>query len=119
MASAFKALRSSLSLPRRLIPIKLSGSSSPASSRPASTQAPASAPTTATATATPEMSGSAAFFEAVKVRRSNYAITAESTIPDQKIEEILATAVKHAPSSFNSQSGRVRFLHLLLVWRTS
>lgn len=54
------------------------------------------------------MSGSAAFFEAVKARRSIYTIGSESTIPDEKIEEIIATAVKHAPSSFNIQSSRVR-----------
>lgn len=56
------------------------------------------------------MSGSAALFEAIKTRRSVYTITPESTIPDEKIEEIIATAVKHAPSSFNSQSSRVRLL---------
>lgn len=56
------------------------------------------------------MSGSAALFEAIKTRRSVYTITSESTIPDEKIEEIIATAVKHAPSSFNSQSSRVRLL---------
>ncbi|KAI0764386.1 Nitroreductase [Trametes elegans] len=56
------------------------------------------------------MSGSAAFFEAVKNRRSVYTITSESTIPDSKIEEIIATAVKHAPSSFNSQSSRAVLL---------
>lgn len=54
------------------------------------------------------MSGSAAFLEAVKARRSIYTIGSESTISDEKIEEIIATAVKHAPSSFNVQSSRVR-----------
>ena len=62
---------------------------------------------------TTTMSGSAAFFEAIKTRRSVYTITPESTIPDAKIEEIIATAVKHAPSSFNSQSSRVRILCLI------
>ncbi|EIW54373.1 Nitroreductase [Trametes versicolor FP-101664 SS1] len=56
------------------------------------------------------MSGSAAFFEAVKARRSIYTIGSESTIPDEKIEEIIATAVKHAPSSFNIQSSRAVLL---------
>ncbi|KAI0737232.1 Nitroreductase [Daedaleopsis nitida] len=56
------------------------------------------------------MSGSATFFEAVKNRRTYYAITPESTIPDEKVEEIIATAVKHAPSSFNSQSSRAVLL---------
>ena len=30
----------------------------------------------------------------------------------EKIEQIIAEAVKHAPSSFNSQSSRVRIPHL-------
>ncbi|KAL1940384.1 hypothetical protein VTO73DRAFT_8956 [Trametes versicolor] len=56
------------------------------------------------------MSGSAAFLEAVKARRSIYTIGSESTISDEKIEEIIATAVKHAPSSFNVQSSRAVLL---------
>ncbi|RDX41341.1 Nitroreductase [Polyporus arcularius HHB13444] len=56
------------------------------------------------------MSGSAAFFEAIKTRRTIYTITPESTIPDEKIEQIIAEAVKHAPSSFNSQSSRAVLL---------
>ncbi|KAI0666968.1 Nitroreductase [Trametes maxima] len=56
------------------------------------------------------MSGSAAFFEAVKARRSVYTITSDSTISDDKIQEIVATAVKHAPSSFNTQSSRAVLL---------
>ena len=58
------------------------------------------------------MSGSATFFEAVKGRRTIYALSSESTIPDEKIQEIVAEAVKHAPSSFNSQSSRVCIPHL-------
>ena len=64
--------------------------------------------TTTTETPAPIMSASSAFFEAVIGRRSIYTISAESPIPDEKIEEIVANAVKHVPSSFNSQSGRVR-----------
>ncbi|KAM5545198.1 hypothetical protein V8D89_001309 [Ganoderma adspersum] len=56
------------------------------------------------------MSGSATFFEAVKGRRTIYALSSESTIPDEKIQEIVAEAVKHAPSSFNSQSSRAVLL---------
>ncbi|KAI8968812.1 Nitroreductase [Trametes punicea] len=56
------------------------------------------------------MSGSAAFFEAVKNRRSIYKISSESTIPDEKIEEIIKTAVKYSPTSFNSQSSRAVLL---------
>ncbi|KAI9063974.1 Nitroreductase [Trametes sanguinea] len=56
------------------------------------------------------MSGSAAFFEFVKNRRSVYKISSESPIPDEKIEEIIKEAVKHAPTSFNSQSSRAVLL---------
>ncbi|KAH9888537.1 Nitroreductase [Cubamyces lactineus] len=56
------------------------------------------------------MSGSASFFDAVKARRSVYQISSESPIPDEKIEEIVKTAVKHAPTSFNSQSSRAVLL---------
>ena len=54
------------------------------------------------------MSGSAAFFEFVRNRRTIYTLTPESTIPDEKVQEIITEAIKHAPSSFNSQSSRVR-----------
>lgn len=48
-----------------------------------------------------------AFFDAVKNRRSIYAISKESPISDERIQEIVNEAVKHTPSSFNSQSARV------------
>ncbi|WP_141505781.1 nitroreductase family protein [Paenibacillus luteus] len=50
---------------------------------------------------------SEAFFDAVKSRRSIYAINKEAVISDEKIVEIVQDAVKHTPSSFNSQSARV------------
>ncbi|MBT2293623.1 nitroreductase family protein [Paenibacillus albidus] len=49
---------------------------------------------------------SKSFFEAVKGRRSIYAISKESTISDAKIQEIVEEAVLHSPTSFNSQSSR-------------
>ncbi|KAI0827586.1 Nitroreductase-like protein [Trametes gibbosa] len=52
------------------------------------------------------MTGSAVFLDAVKARRSLYAIRSESTISDVKIKEIIATAIKHAPSTFNIQGSR-------------
>ena len=58
------------------------------------------------------MSGSAAFFEFVRNRRTIYTLTPESTIPDEKVQEIITEAIKHAPSSFNSQSSRVCIPHL-------
>ncbi|KAI1784973.1 Nitroreductase [Ganoderma leucocontextum] len=56
------------------------------------------------------MSGSTAFFEAVKGRRTIYALSSETTIPDEKVQEIVTEAVKHAPSAFNSQSSRAVLL---------
>ncbi|KAG0647529.1 nitroreductase [Hyphodiscus hymeniophilus] len=53
------------------------------------------------------MSGSAAFLEAVKNRRTVYQLKKESTISDSKIEEIVTEALLHVPSSFNSQSTRL------------
>lgn len=47
------------------------------------------------------------FYSAVEDRRSIYGISKESVISDEKIQEIVNHAVKHTPSSFNSQSARV------------
>ncbi|AIQ35402.1 MULTISPECIES: nitroreductase family protein [unclassified Paenibacillus] len=46
------------------------------------------------------------FLEAVKGRRSIYAISKESTVTDAQIIEIVEQAVLHSPTSFNSQSSR-------------
>lgn len=46
------------------------------------------------------------FLEAVKGRRSVYAISKESTVSDAEIIEIVEQAVLHSPTSFNSQSSR-------------
>lgn len=46
------------------------------------------------------------FYSAVQGRRSYYSIGKASSIPDEKIIETVKFAVKHAPSAFNSQSGR-------------
>jgi predicted oxidoreductase (fatty acid repression mutant protein) len=48
--------------------------------------------------------------DAVKARRTYYAIGKEPVTTDERIEEIVGEAVKHAPSSFNSQSARVVIL---------
>jgi len=50
---------------------------------------------------------SQAFLDAVSKRRSIYAISKEAVISDDKIVELVQEAVKHTPSSFNSQSTRV------------
>jgi len=47
------------------------------------------------------------FYNAVKERRTIYGISKETTISDERIEKIIKDAVKHTPSAFNSQSGRV------------
>lgn len=50
------------------------------------------------------------FLDAIVKRRSYYAISKDSVITDDKIQEILKQAVKHIPSAFNSQSTRVVLL---------
>lgn len=47
------------------------------------------------------------FYDAVKERRSIYAISGEASLSDEKIVEIIKNAVLEAPSAFNSQSARV------------
>ncbi|WP_379133561.1 nitroreductase family protein [Paenibacillus sp. sgz500958] len=46
------------------------------------------------------------FFDAVKSRRSIYAISKQSPISDSQIQEIVEEAVLHSPTSFNSQTSR-------------
>ena len=53
---------------------------------------------------------STSFNEAVKARRSIYALSASSPISDAAITTIVNEAVKHSPSSFNSQSSRAILL---------
>ncbi|MDQ0231992.1 nitroreductase family protein [Metabacillus malikii] len=47
------------------------------------------------------------FYTAIKERRSHYSINKDVTVTDERIKEIVEFAVKHTPSSFNSQSTRV------------
>jgi len=53
---------------------------------------------------------SKAFFETVKARRTYYQLKKESTISDEKIQDIITQALLHVPSSFNSQSTRIILL---------
>ncbi|OZI11790.1 nitroreductase [Bacillaceae bacterium SAS-127] len=46
------------------------------------------------------------FYSAIETRRSIYAISKEQTVSDERIQEVVEFAVKHAPTAFNSQSGR-------------
>jgi len=50
------------------------------------------------------------FLTAVADRRSYYGISKETVVSDDRIKEIIEHAVKHTPSSFNSQSARVVLL---------
>lgn len=50
------------------------------------------------------------FYEAIKERRSIYAISKESPISDERIQEIVEDIVKHVPSAFNSQTTRTVIL---------
>ena len=50
------------------------------------------------------------FEEALKHRRSYYAISDKSPVSDMEIEKIIDLAVTHVPSAFNSQSTRVVLL---------
>jgi len=50
------------------------------------------------------------FFESVEDRRSIYGISSEAVVSDERIQEIIEFAVKHAPTAFNSQSGRAVLL---------
>lgn len=50
------------------------------------------------------------FKEAIKNRRSIYALSNKASISDGQIKEIVDYAVLHTPSSFNSQTARVVLL---------
>ena len=49
---------------------------------------------------------SSPFLSAIETRRSVYGLTNSSPIPDQKVVDIVKTAITNAPSSFNVQSAR-------------
>jgi uncharacterized protein len=50
------------------------------------------------------------FYEAIKTRRTIYALGKEPGISEARIEEILGEALKHSPSPFNGQAGRIVLL---------
>ncbi|PLB45050.1 nitroreductase family protein [Aspergillus steynii IBT 23096] len=52
----------------------------------------------------------ATLLEAVKARRTVYALKGESPISDEAIQNIVETSVLHVPSSFNTQTSRVVLL---------
>ncbi len=58
--------------------------------------------------------------EALEHRRSYYALSNQTTLPDDNIEEILDFAALHIPSAFNSQSTRMVLLlkeHHQKLWQ--
>ncbi|WML33643.1 nitroreductase family protein [Clostridium sp. OS1-26] len=62
------------------------------------------------------------FYTAVADRRTFYGISKEAVVSDERIKEIIEHAVKHTPSSFNSQSARVVLLlgeHHNKLWDTT
>ena len=58
-------------------------------------------------TSSTTMASTKPFFSAVEARRTIYPLKNESPISDERIKEIVTMAIKHAPSAFNSQTGRV------------
>ncbi len=50
------------------------------------------------------------FYDAVKDRRSIYAISDAVTLSDERITEVIGHAVQNVPTAFNSQSTRVAVL---------
>ena len=58
--------------------------------------------------------------KALQFRRSYYAITNQSMIADEELEDMMKFAVKYVPSAFNSQSTRIVLLlgeHHLKLWQ--
>jgi uncharacterized protein len=45
--------------------------------------------------------------EGFKGRRSIYALTNESTISNERIEQLISEVILHSPSPFNSQTSRI------------
>lgn len=50
------------------------------------------------------------YYAAIKERRSIYAISKDTTVTQERIQEVVEYAVNHTPSAFNSQSSRVMIL---------
>ncbi len=50
------------------------------------------------------------FFSAVRLRRSVYGIGSNKPVSEEEVLEVVRQALLHAPSAFNSQTGRVAVL---------
>lgn len=53
------------------------------------------------------MTLAAAITDGFRARRSIYSLTNESTVSDERLEELITEVIKHTPSSFNSQTTRI------------
>lgn len=53
------------------------------------------------------MADKMSFLDAVRYRRSVYPLTDKIPITDERVKELVTEAIKHVPSSFNSQSARL------------
>src|SRR5690554_3734187 len=51
------------------------------------------------------------FLEALKKRRSQYALGKDLPLAEQEVTEIIKEAIRQSPSAFNSQSSRAVILH--------
>ena len=52
-----------------------------------------------------------AFMQAVRQRRSQYALGKDLPMPQDAVTALIQDAVRHAPSAFNSQSTRAVILY--------
>lgn len=84
---------------------------------PSEPSAPASKDSSATSKPQPSaptdmasLSKAKQFLELVKSRRTIYALGKKQVLPDSEIVDIIKSAVKESPSSFNAQSSRVVIL---------
>ena len=56
------------------------------------------------------MADSKPFMQAVASRRTYYALSPSSPIPDSRIQELVTETIKNTPSAFNSQTARLVLL---------
>lgn len=79
---------------------------------PFATSKPTSIPTSLrhSYSTTTTMASTKSFLDAIKERRTYYALNKQAPISDKEIQDITKEVVLHVPSSFNSQSARVVLL---------
>ena len=102
------AYRSSLKKPQAETTTSGQNIRIPSASTEATSTTTASTSTPATMSTTPV--SAKAVLDLIKLRRTYYQLNKELTISKDRIEEIVKDALRHIPSSFNSQSNRVLVL---------